>query len=44
VAFQEGGVNAIGQSSAIAVLMFVLIFGVAVLANRYLRRREAQLT
>ncbi len=44
VAFQEDGVNAIGQSSAIAVLMFVLIFGVAVLANRFLRRREARLT
>ena len=44
VAFQEGGENAIGQSSAIAALMFVLIFGVAVLANRYFRRREALLT
>jgi len=44
VAFQQGGENAIGQSSAIAVLMFVLIFGVAVLANWYFRRREALLT
>jgi raffinose/stachyose/melibiose transport system permease protein len=44
VAFQEGGVNAIGQSSAIAVLMFVLIFGIAVLSNWYFRRREAVLT
>ena len=40
----EGGVNAIGLSSALAVLMFVLIFGVAVVANRYLRRKEAELT
>jgi raffinose/stachyose/melibiose transport system permease protein len=44
VAFQQGGENAIGQSSAIAVLMFVLIFGVAVLANWYFRRREAKLS
>ena len=40
----EGGVNAIGTSSALAVLMFVFIFGVAVVANRYLRRKEAELT
>jgi raffinose/stachyose/melibiose transport system permease protein len=40
----EGGLNAIGRSSALAVLMFVFIFGVAVLANRYLRKREAELT
>jgi raffinose/stachyose/melibiose transport system permease protein len=44
VAFQEGGENAIGQSSAIAAMMFVLVFGVAVLANWYFRRREALLT
>jgi raffinose/stachyose/melibiose transport system permease protein len=44
VAFQQGGENAIGQSSAIAVLMFLLIFGVAVLANWYFRRREATLS
>jgi raffinose/stachyose/melibiose transport system permease protein len=44
VAFQEGGANAIGQSSAIAVLLFVFIFGIAVAANRYVRRREAALT
>lgn len=36
----EGGVNAIGRSSALAVLMFVFIFGVSILANRWLRRRE----
>ena len=40
----QGGVNAIGLSSALAVLMFVLIFGVAVVANSYLRRKEAELT
>jgi raffinose/stachyose/melibiose transport system permease protein len=44
VAFQEGGVNAIGQSSALAVLLFVVTFGIAVLANRVVRRREAALT
>jgi raffinose/stachyose/melibiose transport system permease protein len=44
IAFQEGGVNAIGQSSALAVLLFLLIFGVAVVANRLIRRREAALT
>jgi raffinose/stachyose/melibiose transport system permease protein len=43
VAFEQGGVNAIGQSSALAVVMFVVIFGTAVLANGYLRRKEAAL-
>lgn len=40
----EGGVNAIGLSSALAVLMFFFIFGIALVANRYLRQREAELT
>lgn len=40
----EGGVNAIGMSSALAVLMFVFIFGIALVANRFLRRREAELS
>lgn len=40
----EGGLNAIGRSSALAVLMFVFIFGTALIANRYLRRKEAELT
>ncbi|MPZ94878.1 MAG: ABC transporter permease subunit [Propionibacteriales bacterium] len=40
----EGGLNAIGRSSALAVLMFVFIFGIAVVANRYLRKRERELT
>jgi raffinose/stachyose/melibiose transport system permease protein len=44
VAFQEGGSNAIGQSSALAVLLFLVTFGIAVLANRVIRRREATLT
>lgn len=44
VAFQEGGADAIGQSSALAVLLFLFIFGIAVLANRIVRRREAELT
>ena len=44
VAFQEGGVNAIGQSSALAVLLFLVTFGVAVVANRVVRRREAART
>jgi raffinose/stachyose/melibiose transport system permease protein len=40
VAFQEGGVNAIGQSSALAVLLFLFTFGIAVVANRIVRRRS----
>jgi raffinose/stachyose/melibiose transport system permease protein len=40
VAFQEGGANAIGQSSALAVLLFLFTFGLAVTANAFLRRRE----
>lgn len=40
----QGGLNAVGLSSALAVLMFIFIFGTAVAANRYLRRREAELT
>lgn len=39
----RGGTNAIGQSSALAMLMFVLIFGVALALERFLRRREVQL-
>jgi raffinose/stachyose/melibiose transport system permease protein len=36
----QGGSNAIGVSSALAMVIFVLIFGVAVAAERVLRRRE----
>jgi len=43
-AFQSGGVNGIGQSSALAVLMFVFIFGTSVAATRYLRRYARSLT
>ncbi|MGB9377675.1 MAG: sugar ABC transporter permease [Mycobacteriales bacterium] len=42
-AFQSGSVNAIGQSSALAVMMFAFIFGTSLLATRYMRRKEAQL-
>ncbi|MFC4554994.1 carbohydrate ABC transporter permease [Georgenia faecalis] len=38
------GVNAVGTSSAIAVLIFVVVFGVAVVFNRIMRRREEALT
>ncbi|WP_067499598.1 carbohydrate ABC transporter permease [Actinoplanes sp. TFC3] len=44
VAFQEGGSNAIGQSSALAVLLFAATFAVAVVANWLIRRREITLT
>jgi raffinose/stachyose/melibiose transport system permease protein len=37
----DGGTNAIGDSSAMAVLMFILVFGVAIALERLLRRREA---
>ncbi|MDR7184436.1 raffinose/stachyose/melibiose transport system permease protein [Microbacterium trichothecenolyticum] len=36
----DGGTNAIGESSAMAVLMFALVFGVAIALERFLRRRE----
>ncbi|WP_246001914.1 carbohydrate ABC transporter permease [Allorhizocola rhizosphaerae] len=39
LAFQ-GGVNAIGLSSALAMLMFVFVFGISLLVDRMLRRRE----
>ena len=35
-----GGTNAIGESSAFAALMFLLVFGVALVLERLLRRRE----
>jgi raffinose/stachyose/melibiose transport system permease protein len=40
-AFENGSTNAIGSSSAIATLLFAVIFGGAVLATRVLRRTEA---
>lgn len=39
----RGGTNAIGESSAVAMLMFVLIFGVALVLERLLRRREVEM-
>jgi raffinose/stachyose/melibiose transport system permease protein len=42
-AFQSGGVNGIGLSSALAVLMFILIFGTSLVATRVLRRRTEAL-
>lgn len=39
-AFESGATNAIGVSSALATLLFLLIFGGAVLATRVLRRVE----
>jgi raffinose/stachyose/melibiose transport system permease protein len=42
-AFQNPDANAIGQSSALAVCMFVLIFGVSIGATRFFRRMEARL-
>lgn len=43
-AFDNPEANAIGQSSALAVCMFVLIFGVSIAANRLFRRMEERLT
>lgn len=43
-AFESGATNAIGISSALATLLFVFIFGTAVIATRFLRRREEALT
>ncbi len=42
-AFFSYAPNHIGLSSALAVLMFVFIFGTSMLANRYLRKWEARL-
>lgn len=36
----NGGTNAIGESSAFAILTFILIFGVAIMLERVMRRRE----
>jgi raffinose/stachyose/melibiose transport system permease protein len=42
-AFENPDANAIGQSSALAVCMFILIFGVSIAATRFFRRMEARL-
>ncbi|RJK98393.1 sugar ABC transporter permease [Vallicoccus soli] len=39
-AFESGATNAIGVSSALATVLFAVIFGGAVLATRVLRRQE----
>ena len=41
-AFENGSTNAIGSSSAIATLLFAVIFGGAVLATRVLRRARGE--
>ncbi len=40
----DGEVNAIGPSSALAVLMFVFVFGISLLTLRMLRKREERLS
>jgi raffinose/stachyose/melibiose transport system permease protein len=42
-AFENPDPNALGLSSALAVCMFVLIFGVSIAATRFFRRMEARL-
>jgi raffinose/stachyose/melibiose transport system permease protein len=42
-AFKNPDANAIGQSSALAVCMFVFIFGVSIAATRFFRRLEDRL-
>lgn len=42
-AFESNDLNAIGMSSALAVVLFAFIFGTSLLAHRLLRRREATL-
>ena len=44
VAFDSGASNGIGMSSALATLMFLFIFGTALLAVKIMRRREDSLT
>ncbi len=36
----EGGTNAIGESSALAIMIFILVFGASLVLERFLRRRE----
>lgn len=42
-AFENPDANAIGQSSALAVCMFVFIFGISLVATRFFRRMEERL-
>lgn len=43
-AFQSGSINALGRSSAFAIVLFLLIFGGATVANWVLRKREESLS
>jgi raffinose/stachyose/melibiose transport system permease protein len=43
-AFDSGAANAIGTSSALATLLFVIIFGGAIAATAVLRRHERRIT
>jgi raffinose/stachyose/melibiose transport system permease protein len=43
-AFQSGSTNSIGTSSAVAMLLFLFIFGVAVAMTRLMRHWERRLT
>lgn len=42
-AFRSTDINSVGLSSALAVTLFVFIFGVSLIANNVLQRREARL-
>lgn len=42
-AFESGSSNAIGTSSAVAILLFIVIFGLSVLFTRWFRRTERKL-
>jgi raffinose/stachyose/melibiose transport system permease protein len=44
VAFESGDSNGTGMSSALATLLFLFIFGVAVITTGFMRRREEMLT
>ncbi len=41
--FESGATNAIGTSSAIAILLFIVIFGCSILFTRWFRRTERNL-
>lgn len=43
IAFESGASNGIGISSALATLLFLLIFGIGATANHFARRSEAKL-
>lgn len=43
IAFRSTNLNAIGLSSALAVVLFVFIFSISIVANKVLRSKEARL-